>query len=44
MTDRDEYNIPPEQERINQILIKIIAYQRSLTDGRAVERSCPGDS
>jgi hypothetical protein len=37
MAERDEYNIPPEQERIHQLLMKVIAYQHSLPDGRAVE-------
>jgi hypothetical protein len=37
MPDRDEYEMPPEQERIHQLLTKILAYQRSLPNGRAVE-------
>jgi hypothetical protein len=37
MADRDECNFPPEQERIHQLLMKVVAYQRSLPDGRAVE-------
>jgi hypothetical protein len=37
MADRDEDNIPPEQERIHQLLMKVVAYQHSLADGRAVE-------
>lgn len=37
MADRNEYNVPPEQERIHQLLMKIVTYQRSLSDGRAVE-------
>jgi hypothetical protein len=35
--DRDEFEIPPEQERICRLLAKIAMYQRSLPDGRAVE-------
>lgn len=37
MADRDEYSIPPEQEQIHQLLMKIVAYQHSLPGGRAVE-------
>lgn len=37
MANRDEYSMPPEQERIHELLMKIVAYQRSLPDGRAVE-------
>jgi hypothetical protein len=37
MADRDQYNVPPEQERIHQLLMKVIGYQHSLPDGRAVE-------
>jgi hypothetical protein len=37
MADRDEYEIPLEQKRIHQFLMKVVAYQRSLPDGRAVE-------
>jgi hypothetical protein len=37
MSDRDEFEMPPEQERIHQLLMKIVAYQHSLPDGRAVE-------
>jgi hypothetical protein len=33
----DKFAIPPEQERIHQLLTKIVAYQHSLPDGRAVE-------
>ena len=37
MPDPDEYAMPPEQERVHQLLTKIVAYQHSLPDGRAVE-------
>jgi hypothetical protein len=37
MSERDEYNFPPEQMRLHELLVKVIAYQRSLPDGRAVE-------
>jgi hypothetical protein len=37
MEARDEYDIPPEQWRLHELLVKVIAYQRSLPDGRAVE-------
>jgi hypothetical protein len=37
MADSDQYNVPSEQERIHQLLMKVIAYQHSLPDGRAVE-------
>jgi hypothetical protein len=37
MPDRDKYEMPPEQERMHQLLMKIVAYQRSLPNGRAVE-------
>jgi hypothetical protein len=37
MPEPDEYQIPPEQERIQQLPAKILAYQYSLADGRAVE-------
>lgn len=37
MENRDEYSIPPEQERIHQLLMKVVAYQHSLPGGRAVE-------
>jgi len=30
-------SIPPEQEQLHEILTKIVTYQRSLPDGRAVE-------
>jgi hypothetical protein len=37
MPDPDDYKIPPDQERLNEILTRVIAYQQSLSDGRAVE-------
>jgi len=37
MPSPEEYEMPPEQERIQQLLMKIVAYQHSLPDGRAVE-------
>lgn len=37
MAERNEYEIPPKQKRMHELLMKIVAYQRSLTDGRAVE-------
>ena len=37
MPHTEEYKMPPDQERIFEILAKIVAYQHSLPDGRAVE-------
>jgi hypothetical protein len=37
MPDSDEYGISPEHEKLGELLSKIMAYQRSLPDGRAVE-------
>jgi hypothetical protein len=37
MPDSDDYKIPREQEQLNEILMKIVTYQRSLSDGRAVD-------
>src|SRR5260370_41739495 len=37
MPDPDAYQMPPEQERIYQLLMKIVAYQHSLPDERAIE-------
>src|SRR6266516_6478789 len=37
MPDSDDLPIPPEQERLVEILMKIVTYQHSLSDGRAVE-------
>lgn len=31
------FNIPPDQERLQEILLKIMVYQRSLSDDREVE-------
>jgi len=37
MENRDEYNIPSGQERIHQLLMKVVAYQYTLPGGGAVE-------
>jgi hypothetical protein len=37
MPDHDKFEVPPEQERLSQILKKTVEYQHSLPDGRAVE-------
>lgn len=37
MRNPDEFQIPPEQQRLHEILAKTVAYQHSLPDGRAVE-------
>lgn len=37
MPDVNDFKIPPEQERLNEILVKVVVYQHSLTDGRAPE-------
>lgn len=37
MPEPDGHTIPPEHERIHAILLKIVAYQHSLSDDRAVE-------
>jgi len=37
MPDLDDYQLPPEQKRLHEILTKILNYQYSLPDGRAVE-------
>ena len=37
MPDLDEFKMSPEQERLNEILTKVVIYQHSLPDGRAVE-------
>ena len=37
MPDLSDFTIPPEQERLHAILNKFVAYQCSLSDGRAVE-------
>ena len=37
MPGPDEYEMPPDQERILQLVMKVVAYQHSLLDGRAIE-------
>src|ERR1700733_11242661 len=37
MPDSDAYKISPEQEKLGELLSKVMAYQCSLPDGRAVE-------
>lgn len=37
MPDSDEFQMPPEQEHLHEILMKIVNYQHCLPDGRAVE-------
>ena len=37
MPDLNDFQIPPEQEQLHEILTKIVTYQHSLSDGRAVE-------
>ena len=37
MPDLENFRIPPDQEQLHEILTKIVTYQHSLTDGRAVE-------
>ena len=37
MPDSADFQMPPEQERLSEILTKILGYQHSLPDGRAVE-------
>lgn len=37
MASADDFHIPPEQEQLHEILMKIVTYQHSLADGRAVE-------
>jgi hypothetical protein len=37
MPDLDDFQIPPEQQQLHVILMKIVTYQHSLSDGRAVE-------
>jgi hypothetical protein len=37
MPDSDNFKIPPEQERLHEILMKVVGHQHSLPDGRAVE-------
>jgi hypothetical protein len=33
----DQFNPPPDQRQLHEILVKIVSYQHSLPDGRAVE-------
>jgi hypothetical protein len=37
MPDSHDFTIPPEQEQLHEILMKVVSYQHSLSDGRAVE-------
>jgi hypothetical protein len=37
MPDSDNHKIPPGLEQLHEILMKIVVYQHSLADGRAVE-------
>ena len=37
MPDSDDFAIPPEQQQLHEIFEKIVTYQLSLPDGRAVE-------
>jgi len=37
MPDPNDFKIPPEQEQLHEMLTKIITYQQSLPDGRAVD-------
>src|SRR5262245_61936254 len=37
MPDSHDATIPPERERLHEILTKILAYQYTLPEGRAVE-------
>ena len=37
MPNSDDFQIPPEQKQLHEILMKIVTYQHSLSDGRAVE-------
>jgi hypothetical protein len=37
MPNSDDFDIPPDQERLHEILMKVVTYQHSLPDGRAVE-------
>lgn len=36
MPDSDEFVLPPDEAQLHEILMKILAYQHSLPDGRAV--------
>lgn len=37
MQESNDFNIPPEQEQLHEILMKVVAYQHSLPDDRLVE-------
>jgi hypothetical protein len=37
MPDSDDFQMPPEEQRLNEILMKILDYQYSLPNGPAVE-------
>ena len=37
MPDSDDFQMPPEQVQLHEILAKIVSYQHSLSDGRAVD-------
>src|SRR5258707_1372133 len=37
MPDSDDFQIPPAQEQLHEILMKIVTYQHSLPDGRSVQ-------
>src|SRR6266478_265391 len=37
MPDSDDFKIPPDQERLHEILVKVVIHQHSLPGGRAVE-------
>jgi hypothetical protein len=37
MPDSSDFKMPPQQERLNEILMKVVTYQHSLPGGRAVE-------
>jgi hypothetical protein len=37
MPDSDDFKMPPQQERLHEILMKVVIHQHSLRDGRAVE-------
>src|SRR5437016_152063 len=37
MPDSEDFKTPPEQEQLHEILMKILTYQHSLSDDRAVD-------
>ena len=37
MPESDDFQIPPEHQQLHEILMKVVTYQHSLPDGRAVE-------